>query len=398
MKRWFLAVALAIAAIAPLQAHAQVPSCTTLPNPVYLQVGDTQQNLLIRLGRKLRDNTPKPITLVYFTSPSCTNIAAIYPPGVPITAGKVMSYIQSQAEIPDGTWTPTTAPATCTLDAARIPDIANSALFNSACVDGAPPATVHLTQGPTQAYVLAVPRASPETAITFEEAYFVFGFGMAGMIMPWINEMQMFGRKVTTSTLLAWAANISVPAAKWKTQALNGSPDVVKALVGNTSQAAIGILGDEVYDANRADLKALAFRAKGQYAAYYPDSSESARDKKNVRDGHYTVWSPTIWMDTVDAGGAPVNATARYVIDLIAGKTVTPAPNFAMLDIVASVGLVPVCAMRVNRAFEGGPLTAFSPPESCTCKYESLVSTSSCAACTSSCASGVCRNGFCEDH
>jgi hypothetical protein len=71
-------------------------------------------------------------------------------------------------------------PATCTLDAARIPDIANSALFNSACVDDAPPATVHLTQGPTQAYVLAVPRASPETAITFEEAYFVFGFAMAG--------------------------------------------------------------------------------------------------------------------------------------------------------------------------------------------------------------------------
>ena len=117
-----------------------------------------------------------------------------------------------------------------------------------------------------------------------------------------------------------------------------------------------------------------------------------------MRDGHYTVWSPTIWMDTVDGGGMPVNATARYVIDLIAGKAVTPAPNFAVLDIVAAVGLVPICAMRVNRAFEGGPLTAFTPPESCTCKYESLVSTSSCAACTSSCASGVCRNGFCEDH
>src|SRR5215510_6107479 len=177
---------------------------------------------------------------------------------------------------------------------------------------------------------------------------------------------------------------------------------VVSALESSTSPAAIGILGAEVYDNERAKLRALAFRAKGQYAAYYPDSSASSKDKKNVRDGHYTVWSPTIWMDTVDADGTPVNPTARYVIDLIAGKTVTPVQSFPMIDIVAAVGLVPICAMRVNREFEGGPLAKFSPPESCTCKYESLVdpsSPSSCAKCdTTSCATGVCRNGFCEDH
>jgi hypothetical protein len=173
---------------------------------------------------------------------------------------------------------------------------------------------------------------------------------------------------------------------------------VVSAVNAGTG-AAIGILGAEVYDANRGTMKALAFRAKGQYAAYYPDSSASSRDKKNVRDGHYTVWSPTIWMDTVDAGGSPVNPTARYVIDLIAGKTVTPAQSFPMIDIVAAVGLVPICAMRVNRAFEGGPLSLFTPPESCTCQYENLVDKSSCATCdTTSCATGVCRNGFCEDH
>jgi len=59
---------------------------------------------------------------------------------------------------------------------------------------------------------------------------------------------------------------------------------------------------------------------------------------------------------------------------------------------------VPDCAMGVNRSFEGGPLTLYRPTESCTCKYESLVDTSSCATCTTSCTTGVCRNGFCEDH
>jgi hypothetical protein len=198
--------------------------------------------------------------------------------------------------------------------------------------------------------------------------------------------------------LLAWAANISVPGDKWKGVKLDGSAMVVSGINGGTA-AAIGILGAEVYDANRATMKALAYRAKGQYAAYYPDSSSSSRDKKNVRDGHYTVWSPTIWMDTVDAGtGAPARPDARYVIDLVAGKTVTPAPSFGMIDVIAAVGLVPDCAMKVNRTFEGGPLALYRPAESCTCKYESLVDTSSCATCTASCATGTCRNGFCEDH
>jgi len=390
MRRLSFLIALAIA----VPHRAGAAPCDTLTNPIYLQVGDTQLNLMKRLGRALRDNTPKPITLVFLTSGSCTNIAALYD-GVKIKAATSLQYVPSVAE--DPAWTPTSATLTCTLPADLLPDIANSALFNSACRTDAPPATVHLTQGPAQAYVMAVPTASTQTAITFEEAYFVFGFGMAGMISPWIDETQMFIRTVTKSTLLAWAANISVPGDKWKGVRLDGSPMVVSGINTGTA-AAIGILGAEVYDANRATMKALAYRAKGQYAAYYPDSSSSSHDKKNVRDGHYTVWSPTIWMDTIDATSkAPVKPDARYVVDLIAGKTVTPAPNFGMINIIAAVGLVPDCAMGVNRTFEGGPLTLYQPTESCTCKYESLVDTSSCTACTTTCATGgVCRNGFCE--
>jgi hypothetical protein len=164
------------------------------------------------------------------------------------------------------------------------------------------------------------------------------------------------------------------------------------------AEKAIGILGAEVYDAQRTTLNSLAFRAKDQYAAYYPDSTSTSRDKQNVRDGHYTVWSPTVWMDTT-SNGTPVNANTRYITEMIAGKTVAPAPNFDMIKIISDVGLVPDCAMRVKRSFEGGPLSLYMPTESCTCEYESLVAPpSSCATCDSNnpCASGVCRHGFCE--
>ena len=386
---------IALLALASAESAASAAACDTLPNPVYLQVGDTQLNLMKRLGRALRNNTPKPITLVFVTSGSCTNITAIYT-RVPITGN--MQYVPSSAE--DGNWSPSSPTLTCTAPGTGVvPDVANSALLTSACTTAAPPATVHLQQGPVQAYVMGVPVASSQVAITFEEAYFVFGFGAAGMVTPWIDEAQMFIRTVTKSTLLAWGANISVPANKWKGMAFDGSSLVVSALQTSTSpEKAIGILGVEVADALRNSIRILAFRAKGQTAAYFPDSTSSARDKRNVRDGHYTVWSPTVWMDTVDGGGAPVKPDARYVIDLITGKVVTPAANFAPLDSIAAVGLVPDCAMGVTRAFEGGPLSIYKPAQSCSCKYDSLVVGSTCATCSPSnaCTSGTCRDEFCE--
>lgn len=378
------------------------PACADLATGgqtvVYAQVGDTQANLMRRLGRALRDNTDRKATLVWFTSGSCANITAAYT-RVAIPTNQVMSYVPSLAE--DAAWTPTSPTCSCTMGAGVVPDIINSALFNSACPSGAgaPPATVHLTQGPVQAYVLAVPEASTQTAITFEEAYFVFGFGAAGMVLPWVDETQMFIRTVSKSTLVAWAKNIGVDPAKWKGVQRDGSAMVVADLENTTApESAIGILGAEVYDAERARLNVLAYRAKGQYYAYYPDSTSTAFDKKNVRDGHYTVWSPTIWMDFVDGALAPTNPTARYIIDIIAGRSVTPAPSFDTIDPIAKVGLVPDCAMGVTRSFEGGPLSLYTPPESCTCKYESIVATTSCAACSDSapCTSGVCRNGYCE--
>ncbi len=389
----------ALTGLAALQpAAARAADCSTLPNPVYLQVGDTQLNLMKSLGRKLRDNVGNPVTLVFTTSGSCTNIEAMYT-DVKVTGN--MQYVPSTAE--DAAWTTASPTLTCALPTGgQLTDIANSAVFNSACTSTPAPATVKLFQGPVQAYVMAVPKASSQTAITAEEAYFTFGFGTAGMVQPWVDEAQLFIRTVTKSTLLAWGANISVPAAKWKGMAFDKSTEVVSALQNSpTPEKAIGILGVEVYDKLRSTLTSLAFRAFKQFAAYYPDSTSTAFDKANVRDGHYTVWSPTIWMTRVNAGtGMANNPQAKYVIDVLLGLTVAPATNFDSIDVVAGVGLVPDCAMKVTRTFEGGKLSLYAPTEPCGCKYDSAVATSSCTACTGTgqgtCSTGVCRHGFCE--
>jgi len=397
--RGLLLGSIAAAALTTTAGPAGAVTCDQLQNPIYLQVGDTQTNLMRYLGRALRDNAPEPITLVFTTSGSCTNIDNFYNHTAAITAA--MQYVPSTAENP--TWNVATDPTlTCTPPGAGVfPDIGNSALFISSCTSEQPPPTVALENGAIQGYVMAVPKASDQTAITFEEAYFVFGFGMAGMVMPWIDETQMFIRTVTKSTLLTWAANIAVPGADWYGMRFDGSPMVVSALQNSTSpEAAIGILGAEVYDADRSFLTQLAFRAKDQYAAYYTDSTSTSFDKQNVRDGHYTVWSPTVYMYNVTGpGGNPVKAAAKYVVDMIAGHPVTPTPNFDPDVIVATVGLVPDCAMRVSRQFDGGPLSLYKPATSCVCKFLSIVDTSTCATCDEStpCSTGVCRDGFCEE-
>jgi hypothetical protein len=373
--------------------------CSSLSNPIYAQVGDTQTNLMRQMGRALRDNTPEPVTLVFITSGSCTNIDDFYNHTAPITA--TMQYAPSVEE--DPTWNPVTSPTlTCTPDPGQFPDIGNSALYISGCTSQAVPATVFEELGAIQAYVLAVPRASDQVAITFEEAYFVFGFGMAGVITPWTDETQMFIRTVTKSTLLTWAANIAVPGNLWKGVRFDGSPQVVAALQTSADpEAAIGILGAEVYDADRDTLKELAFRSKDQYAAYFADSTATSFDKQNIRDGHYTVWSPTVWMINTDDNGSPIKQDAKNVIDMISGHPVTPAPNFDADVLVAKVGLVPDCAMRVQRTapIDGSALSLYKPDTSCTCKFLSIVDETTCFTCNDQnpCTSGVCRNGYCEE-
>jgi hypothetical protein len=360
-------------------------------------VGDTQEPLMKALGVKLRASTVNPITLIYYLSGSCTNINAMFV-GTMLTTNP--NYVPTTTEVPG--WDPTQPSPQCTIDPAGVPlDLANSNVLISACTQTATPANIGTYQGGIQPYVFIVPKASSQVAITRDEAYFVFGFGAADQLMPWNNPAFMFIRPVTKSTLVSMAANIQVPPAKWQGMQLASSTNVVNAVSTSTSpEATIGILGAEVYDQNRSTVKSLAFSAFQQRHAYYPDSTATSFDKQNLRDGHYVIWSPTVYMAPVDAMGNFVNPRAQYVVDLITNKPATPTPDFDPLATVISVGLVPDCAMKVTRSVEGGDLSLYSPAAPCGCYFESKVGTApaSCTTCSSdtTCNGGKCRYGFCE--
>jgi len=375
---------------AAAQAEPACDDPANVPNPIYLTVGDTQVNLMKELGKQLRDS--ESVTLIWRATGSCTNLDTLY--GHAKLTGN-LSYIPAGY---DPVATPT--PPVCTIAAPGVEaDIANSIVFLEGCPSPRPADVVDVL-GPVQGFSFVVPTASSQRAITAEEAYFVFGFGMDGQVAPWLDNKQLFVRPVTKGTIISMGASIGVPAARWRGVQVNLSQDLASMLASSAApESAIGILGSEVYDGYRSTLKALAFRAYKQHHAYYPDSTATSFDKRNVRDGHYHMWSYTHWLLHVDAQGRPVKALARRVVDLIAGNAVQPPPAFEPLAPPVHVGLIPQCAMKVQRATEGGDFSLFTPAEPCGCYFEDRVQGTQCKKCVDSsvCGSGFCRHGFCEE-
>ncbi|HYQ45411.1 MAG TPA: hypothetical protein VER11_25670 [Polyangiaceae bacterium] len=385
-------------------------TCATLPGTVlYIESGDTQENLLKNLGRHLRDTAN--ITLAFNLTGSCTLTDDMYKNTKVVKSG-MLKYIPSTAE--DSAWTTAMPEPTCTTGPQGVSlDLAISALFVDSCGLGETPANLAQIQGPIQAYTFIVPSASEQTAIWAEEAYYAFGFGAANPLAPtynpWNNESFLFIRPTTKSTLVATAKNIAVPPNKWKGVQEPASTDVVTAVAGSAQpKATLGILGAEVYDSNRnKGIQTLAFQAFEQSAAFYPDSTASAFDKQNVRDGHYTLWSPTVYIAPVNSAKVISNPATKYLVELVLGDPAATPPqggsSFDSLADVVKVGLIPECAMQVSRAVDGGELSPFVPDESCICYYLSKVPGASgtpagCTPCTSKaqCGAGSCNHGFCE--
>jgi hypothetical protein len=229
-----------------------------------------------------------------------------------------------------------------------------------------------VTQGPVQAMVFAVPggvgtnMGSTQTTITAEEAYLVAGLGpLKAMVAPWSDPTVFFGRTATKGTQISIGANIGVASAKKKP----------------------------------ADFLVRAHRLSPSIHSYWPDSTPSVFDKQNVRDGHYPLWSYVQYAAPQAAGGGALNPNAQTIIDMLSGKTVTTNPVFNPIDLVITNGLVPACAMKVQRSVEGGDMTPASVAQPCGCYFDfKTKGSTTCTACTdnSTCGTGMCRYGYCE--
>jgi hypothetical protein len=362
---------------------------------------------------------------------SCTLSPALYE-GTAIPKGTSMLYIPSTAE--NAGWTTADAENTCTTDPnnGTPPNLGISALFPSSCAGlGSPPSGIGQFNGPIQAYTFIVPSAefASETAISAAEAYYAFGDGANNPVTyggnkEWNDPTQFFLRPATKSTLVATALNIGLTAAEMTLATADGgttdgrhlesaSTQVLTAVETATGSQTIGILGDEVFDANRGKgVDVLAFSAFNETGAYYPDSTTGSFDKQNIRDGHYTLWSPTVYIAPVDGSGVPTNPAVKYITDLVLGNP-NPAPPGGIVDggtpidglgDIVEVGLTPNCAMQVQRSGDGQPLTAYTPASPCTCYFLSKITNAgtlpaSCTTCTSSATcsgGGGCFNGYCE--
>lgn len=378
---------------------AALPKCSALTNPFYVMSGDTQVPILKALGKALRQDG-NPVTLVWQATGSCTIVDAVYN-GTPLKQN--LSYIPS-----DPAWDATSGTVpTCTPDTAGAPvQLGIPIVFPESCTTTPAPAGVKAFKGPVQSFVFVVPKASTAQAISAEEAYVVFGFGTAGGVSPWTDQTFYFVRPATKGTQVSLGAIIGVPAAKWKGNPIDQSTGVASMVAASTSpDKTIGILGAEIYDgaANRTALRSLSFEGYGQNGGYFPDTTVTAFDKRNVRDGHYLGWSHVFYLTGVDTGGGPTSAVAGRIIDILTGAANAASPTGTdPLTLVAGKGLVPLCAMNVQRAAEGGPLASNTPTEPCGCAYEAAVGSApaSCTACSAAapCATAgqVCRHGYCE--
>jgi len=385
-------LALAVGLVAASGARrAGATDCAGLPSPIWVTGSTAAKPLLVEIGKLMAGQSP-PVTVVYQGQGSCTGVDAILS-ATPMT-GTGLSY-----------WDTTGAELNCDITGASgvAANIGISDVFATTCyqLPGGLPASVADYTGPVQAMTFAAHSLSKERAISGEAAYYVFGFGADSQVPPWQFEASIFKRDPLSGTQRMIGAAIGVPPDMWKGTATTSSGDMVTRLAtANFPDQTIGILSAAVAQDNMGMVKTLAYQPFGQKCALYPDSSQTANDKANVRSGLYPIWGPLHMFIRLNGSGYPANAKAGEVAGYLAGTRPTPS-TIDLVKIAAQSRVVPQCAMRVKRAQEMGPTTPFAPSGACGCYYDQLATgATSCKACTTSAqcpaSAPACSYGFCE--
>jgi len=396
-------------------AHAQptMPMCNTLPGAVYI-AGSTAARPLIREAQRALILAGSSVTFVYQGTASCDGPSAVINM-MPTTA--TANYFT----FTDPTMPSTVVTNTCTLPIAGIvPDVGVADVSAEACGRNLTgnfdlPAGMVELPGPVQSMTFVVPTASTETSISGEAARMVFGFGgTANTIAPWTVHDEIVNRPPSSGTQIMIGETIGLHSSLFAGTAVQTSTNVRDAIVA-ASAAGIGILASDVADANRSQLRILAYQHIGQSCGYLPDSSSTATDKVNVREGRYGIWSPMRFIFAEDAMGHAVPQTTTDTMALQrAVDFLTFSPNLgtadtqAMITAAATASTVPLCAMHVTRSSEAATPTPMEPAQPCHCLFESLRGTppgqTACTACMhdSDCTSvtghPTCRFNFCEEH
>jgi ABC-type phosphate transport system substrate-binding protein len=417
-------------------ANACSTYVTSAANTVYITGSSAVEPLLQLLANELAALTP-PISIIYQkpTTASCGGLVDVTT-AVPDT---------SSGYYLDPTATPAAAVG-CTTGSGVNVDIGVSDVFASTCNGvtlGAAQYDFVGTVGPME---FAVPFGSSQNVISQDAAYTVLGWGgLQYAVTPWTTWSDIFVRNSSSGTELIIAGAIGLSPAFWLASAPDGgvsqqytsSTPLLSALqdaAASAPNAAIGILASAYVDPNKTaavlgdggailsgGIKPLAFQAKGQDCGYFADSTQSALDKINVRQGRYAPWGPTHWVtNTTPSDGATpipvgVNGNSAAVAQVIAFVThaasLSEAQDAATITAEARSSFVPQCAMQVSRSAEvtvdvSGE-SSYQPPKGCGCFFESVVNggtpvSTYCQPCGGTDAAACptayskCNYGFCE--
>jgi ABC-type phosphate transport system substrate-binding protein len=397
-KAWVSLVTFAAAALPAAQASAQT-SCAELPNPVVIPGTTDVKPFLARVAHKLgAAEGDEQLTILYQAIGSCTAIESF------VTETELQGTAVYWLEDEDGE----AEELTCDLEPGTTAHLALSDVNVETCTGVTPPSDIGEFASMVQTFGFVVPHDSTQQAITALEAEYLFTYGgEAGkQVEPWTDPQFVFIRNPSASTQLLIGLESGVPGTQWSanlTMDTMGSGGMIEQVAaqngtGNAEQT-LGILSAQRYDGARDQLTMLAFEAVGQecLGAVYPDSAPTAFDKRNVRDGHYTIWGYLWAVAEVDDDGTPVSPQARQFIDFLTGSE--PINGADPIADAALAGGIPSCAMMVQREYDGAPLQSFQPDESCGCFYEATVTgEAGCDSCEedADCSEGACHFGYCE--
>lgn len=404
------------------------PGADTIPK-LYIESGDTQEFMIRALGRQLIETSGNKLRVIYRNRPTCEiRVDMFGAPGKPGTTQ--MTTVSTPTNRPIK-YIPITAPAAgADYPQCTVPDpntdgtpvagavtiqLGIGATYLSSCPDNAidKTGTVREYDGPLQAYGFITNNASTQNGITAEEGFLAFSYAEGGGdAAPWLVQNLRFVRKASASTTLTMSSNVHVDPSVFvkfgQTTPNDKSAEIISLVNGATANAeqSLGVLGLDLYDADRTKIRVLPFRGFGQRYAWYPDKTEKTYDKQNVRDGHYLPWSPTPYMaDSSGDGSDPdqiKDPDARRFYKLVRGF-ITES-DVDGLKTIAKNTLIPQCAMKVTRKADGADLELYSDPAPCHCYYEANVTngTTSCATCSGAAGSacgtaGKCFHGYCEE-
>ena len=171
--------------------------------------------------------------------------------------------------------------------------------------------------------------------------------------------------------------------------------DSIIGIDPGSAEKTIGILSMDFASKAKQNLHILYFQGRGQIAGFLPDRTPFTDDRENVRDGHYPLWGP-IHLYVKLSGGQPSPAAATFI-----NQFSVPKPDQSLLDATIGTGNVPLCAMKVTRDKEMGPLASFEPAFGCGCYFEFKVNGgTTCQKCNgpAECPTDhpACNIGYCE--